>query len=108
MIAIQEITQWPDSADYNHIYLVNGDKVLAYIPHGTGPARYFSGPRRFDRRGRKFVELKSNPFSIEDKKSKLIEVTGSKGKICKVDPDAGTCTCEGFKWRGSCKHLPAI
>ena len=105
MQALQEVTAW----DYpNHIYLVDGTNLVAYIKQGTKDPFYFKNPlKNFDKRGRKFQELKDNPFKAKVK-SNLIAVQGSKGNTYYVDPVEHTCTCPGFQFRGKCKHTEEL
>jgi hypothetical protein len=103
MQAYKEITVWNDNIP-NHTYLLDGDKMVAYIKHGSRKPYYFKKPIQIDKRGRKFEELKKNPFKTEIK-TELIEVQGSKGNKYFVDPEAKTCTCPGFTFRGACKHI---
>ena len=107
MEAVREITVWKETFSPNHDYLLDGDRVVAYRPWGTGEIQVLSGKLKIDRRGRKFVKLDPNPFAELDKKkeSLVVEVKGSKGEIYYVDPEAKTCTCKGFQFRGSCRHL---
>lgn len=107
MEAVLEVTKW-EGIEYrqpNHIYLLEGDKVLAYIKWGEGKPEYLSGKIKIDRRGRKFVKSDINLFNIKGAKSNVREVQGSKGAVYQVDDEAGTCTCPGFTFRGTCKHL---
>ncbi len=111
MEAVREVTEWK-GVDYrapNHDYLLDGDRVVAYRPWGTGEVRVLSGKIKIDRRGRKFEKLKDNPFSSvqhSTRDSSVIEVKGSKGQTYRVDQQAKTCTCPGFTFRGHCKHIP--
>jgi hypothetical protein len=107
MIALQEVTVWEDSISCNHTYLMDGESAVAYIKQGDTEPFYFKNPLRIDKRGRKFVTLKVNPFKAKVVSS-LIEVIGSKGDKYYVDPDAKTCTCSGFTYRGTCKHLTKV
>lgn len=104
MQAVKEVTVWDSDIQANHTYLLDGDKMVAYIKFGKGKPFYFKNPIRIDKRGRKFEVLKKDPFNAKVESS-LIEVKGSKGNSYFVDPDAKTCTCPGFTFRGSCKHV---
>ena len=91
-----------------HVYLLDGTTLVAYIRTGTTAPFYFkNGIKGFDKRGRKFVEVKPSPFK-EKNKATTIEVQGSKGQVYHVDPEAKTCTCPGFSFRGKCKHLETV
>jgi dipeptidyl aminopeptidase/acylaminoacyl peptidase len=108
MEAVREVTVWT-GVDYpapNHDYLLDGDRIVAYRPWGTGEIRVLSGKIKIDRRGRKFEKLTPNPFKeVGKKETSLIQVKGSKGNVYYVDPEARTCTCSGFQFRGQCRHL---
>jgi hypothetical protein len=104
MQAYKETTVWNDITNINHTYLLDGDKMVAYIKFGNSDPFYFKAPIRIDKRGRKFEALTVNPFEAKVKSS-LIEMQGSKGNVYYVDPDEKTCTCPGFTFRGSCKHI---
>lgn len=91
-----------------HVYLLEGNTLVAYIRTGTKEPFYFkNGIKGFDKRGRKFEVIKPNPFKAK-KQTNTITVQGSKGQTYSVDPDARTCTCPGFTFRGNCKHLENV
>lgn len=110
MIAVRETTKWDvEYKQPNHVYLMEGDKIYAYIKWGEGDAEWFKNPIRIDKRGRKFEELKANPFEVkEEQPSFIVRVKGSKGNTYDVDTDAKTCTCPGFTFRGACKHISEL
>lgn len=123
MKIVQETTVWKgiEYRQPNHVYLMDGDKVYAYSKWGTGPAEYMKNPLRIDRRGRKFVEVKKNPWKfdlglvapkeeIEEPKGQVWEIAGSKGNKYFVNLSAGhwSCTCPGHGFRGKCRHVDEI
>ncbi len=112
MEAVRETTAWTglDYPSPNHDYLLDGDKIVAYRPWGTAEIRTLKTGIKIDRRGRKFEKLVPNPFEIPASAAEntVVEVQGSKGQIYRVDTAAGTCTCQGFTFRGACKHLAEI
>jgi hypothetical protein len=108
MEAVKEITVWADGTAANHTYLLDGNSLVAYIKYGDTAPYYFKNPiKGFDKRGRKFEVLKKNPFKRVDKPkdTAIIEVQGSKGQTYFVNKEEGTCTCQGFTYRGTCKHV---
>ena len=108
MIAVKETTQWDVKyTQPNHVYLLDGDKAVAYIKWGQGEPFYFKNPIRLDKRGRKFEALKADPFKNQAV-SNTIKVQGSKGAVYEVDPEANTCTCPGFTFRVACKHVKEL
>lgn len=107
MQVLQETTLWK-TAIPNHTYLLDGTNLVAYIKQGSTDPFYFKNPiKSFDKKGRTFLNVKVSPFDVKIK-SNTIQVTGSKGQIYTVDPDAKTCSCTGYGFRGVCKHLVAI
>ncbi len=87
-----------------HTYLLDGTTLVAYIKKDdTVPFYFKNGIKGFDKRGRKFEAVKPNPF--KESKSNAITITGSKGQVYSVDPEAKTCTCPGYTYRGTCKHM---
>lgn len=107
MIAMKEVTVWNMKTQPNHTYLFDGTKAIAYIPNGKQKPLYFKKPIQIHRAQRKFVELKNNPFK-KKVESNVIRVTGSKGDVYHVDPEAKTCTCLGFIYKHHCKHLEKV
>jgi len=120
MKIVKETTVWKDITyrQPNHVYLMDGDKVYAYSKWGQGPAEYMRTPLRIDRRGRKFVEVKNNPWNFdlnlvtaqeepEKPQGQVWTVAGSKGNKYFVNLSVGqwSCTCPGFGFRGKCRHV---
>ena len=109
MQAFKETTVWENSAQTNHIYLLDSDKMLAYIRKGTEEEFWFKNPIRIDKRGRKFELIEPNPFSgLGGRVQNTKEVVGSKGQTYIVNLDEHTCTCAGFTFRGTCKHIKEL
>ena len=108
MEAVVETTVWSDSKNMNHTYLLDGMKMIAYIKVGDNVPFYFKKPITIDKRGRKFIPLKVNPFKAVKEKSTIIKVSGSKGNIYSIDTEDKTCTCQGFTFRSTCKHLELV
>ena len=108
MEAVVEITEWSGDVQPNHKYLLDGAKVLAYIKQGSTAPFYLKTPLTIDKRGRKFVALNPNPFKNIKEKSTIVKVSGSKGSVYSIDTEEKTCTCPGYTFRGTCKHLVAI
>jgi hypothetical protein len=91
-----------------HIYLLDGNNLVSYIKSGESEPFYFKNPiKGFDKRGRKFESVTPNPFKVKTQ-STLIKVKGSNGKEYTIDPDAKTCSCPGFQFRGGCKHIEQV
>ena len=70
MIAMQEITEWDLNFQPNLIYLIDGDKVHAYI-NGNGEQIFFKKPLKFSKTYRKFKKLKVNPFDSNIDSTKI-------------------------------------
>lgn len=111
MKILQETTVWKDSWVPNHVYILNDSqtKMLAYVPAGTKQVKKFKVPQSFDRRGRTFVELEGESSAPESRPDTWT-VPGSNGKTYTVSRESGgglnyVCTCPGFLYRGSCKHI---
>jgi hypothetical protein len=89
-----------------HTYLLDGSTLIAYIRAGDDVAFYFKkGIKNFDKRGRRFQRVDTKQFKQPEKESNAITIQGSKGQAYIIDPEAKSCTCPGFTYRGACKHL---
>ena len=103
MLVVRETTVW--DGDYpNHIYILSDDKskMLAYVRAGTDEYKVFKKPIGFDTRGRKFEVMQK----VDKKKDPTIrKVIGSKGEEYTVNDEDKTCTCPGYTYRGTCKHI---
>jgi hypothetical protein len=117
MHALVETTAW---ASPNHTYLLDGDSLVAYIRNGTTEPFYFKRPiKGFSKSGRKFKPVEPNPFKdwakllkahidVEPRPSYIKQVAGSKpGVTYQVNTAENTCTCPGYTFRGTCKHVTA-
>ena len=100
-----ETTVWEEAFQPNHIYLLDGEKALAYIRLPHNEPKVFSKPLKLDLRGRKFQELDLPLPKLREADPVTREVKGSKGESYTVNDAEGTCTCPGFKFRGTCKHV---
>jgi hypothetical protein len=86
-----------------HIYLLDGNNLVSYIKVNETEPFYFKKPiKGFDKRGRKFTPGNSNLFNTK-KDANEHTVIGSSGQVYTVTEDS--CSCAGFTYRGSCKHL---
>ena len=115
----KEVTDWGNAKASNHTYYLNDERshMVGYIKYGTIELFKFKKPIRIDVRGRKFELLKTRgePDSFyfgakEAPKKDVITVKGSTGKeyfIEKVGTKY-TCTCSGFTFRHTCKHVKDI
>jgi hypothetical protein len=86
-----------------HTYLLDGNNLVAYVKKGETEPFYFKNPiKGFDKRGRKFIPGNKNLFNTK-KAQNGRTVIGSSGQTYTVTEDS--CSCPGFTYRGSCKHL---
>ena len=108
MKVLREVTEWATDIQPNHVYLVEGDKIVAYQPFGIGAVVHFEHRSRLDRARRRFVEETLDPalwgVSVE-KPAHIVTVPGSRGASYEVNLQEGSCTCSGYQFRGRCKHL---
>ena len=88
-----------------HTYLLDGNTLVAYVKVNETEAFYFKNPiKGFDKRGRKFQPGNTNLFTTK-KESNAKTVIGSSGQTYTVT--AESCTCPGYTYRGTCKHMAA-
>lgn len=113
--AYKETTVWEDgNTAINHTYLLDGDRMIAYMRTGTSVPFYFKTPIRISRSGRKFELVEPNPFDlvphvvIAQELANTREIDGSKGAKYILDLDAKSCTCPGYTYRGTCKHVKEL
>lgn len=106
MQAIQETTVW--NADYhvpNHTYIVEGTRILAYIPQGKSTATVLKTPIKLDKRGRTFQNVRMPKINLKPS-APTVKISGSKGNVYEVIlGDRPTCSCPAFTFRGHCKHI---
>lgn len=119
---LQEVTDWGSHNVANHIYYLNDSKtkMVGYIKAGTKALFKFSKPMAFDGRGRKFVEVKNRkpesdevyfPKVKEEPPVDAIKVQGSNGKVYLLTKGINgkyNCTCPGFTFRHTCKHVDGV
>ena len=116
MQAYKEITEWADgNTKINHTYLLQGDMMVAYIRHGTTVPFYFKAPIRIDKSKRKFEKVDLDPFEenvlpvvVQVQQSEIKEIEGSKGAKYYLNVEDKTCTCPGYTFRGTCKHVKEL
>jgi hypothetical protein len=117
MKALKETTDW---ALPSHTYVLDGTNLLGYVKQGTIDVHWFTKPiKGFDKRGRKFEEVEVAQMNWRDTLKAFVEsaeplpfikrVQGSKPNTWyEVNTDENTCTCPGFQFRGSCKHVKEL
>ena len=104
----RETTDWNTP---NHVYLLNDTKqyMHGYIQLGTADVKMFKAPIRFDTRGRSFQFVSEyNQDAAENQDvAAVVAVAGSKGDkyYVRLEDSAAECSCQGFKYRGECKHI---
>lgn len=114
--AFLETTQWTDSGtNINHTYYLEGDKMIAYIRHGTTEPFFFKNPITISRSGRKFQRVDASAFEgifiaeHNEPNPDVVEVKGSKpGIVYYVNRVEKSCTCPGYTYRGTCKHVKEL
>jgi hypothetical protein len=86
-----------------HTYLLDGTNLVAYVKVNETTPFYFKNPiKGFDKRGRKFKPGNITLFNTK-KETHGKTVIGSSGQAYTVTEES--CTCPGFTYRGTCKHM---
>jgi|TARA_R110000868_G_scaffold9000_10_gene45712 hypothetical protein len=100
---LQETTVWQDCNPHNGIYHINASEQLVAYENQFGLTRYSIPRKGFSKSKRTFVKLGQYEDADVKLSATAVIVHGSKGQEYIVDN--GTCTCPGFKFRRSCKHV---
>ena len=100
---MEAVVETTGGAFHAHTYLLDGNNLVAYVKKGETQPFYFKNPiKGFDKRGRKFAPGNKDLFT-EKKAQNGRTVIGSSGQTYTVTEDS--CTCPGFTYRGTCKHM---
>tara|TARA_Y100000385_G_C13057490_1_gene622725 strand:+ start:532 stop:861 length:330 start_codon:yes stop_codon:yes gene_type:complete len=101
---LQEVTDWGKYKVNNGVYHINGaGKLIAYQRNKDSEVQVLNVPsNQFSKSRRKFVKIGER---AEELASHIVKVEGSKGNVYLVDTEKRTCTCPGFTFRGTCKHI---
>ena len=101
---LREITDWGDQKISNGDYYFNSSGYLiGYMPAGGSYKEFKTPMKQFSKSRRKFKLIGEWPEELPDG---AITVQGSKGNTYTIHNDK--CSCPGFKFRGTCKHLTMV
>ena len=101
---LKEVTDWGDHTITNGFYHVNGQTQLVAYQAPGGKLKVFNSPmKQFSKSRRKFKLIGEWPEELPDG---AITVKGSNGNTYTIVDNK--CSCPGFKFRGSCKHLAQV
>jgi hypothetical protein len=105
MKLVIETTEFAGAKMPNHSYMLNDTGIaIGMRKFSAGPVTRFRTPLRLDIRGRTF-KLVDDLGSDADVSSRVVEVAGSGTNVYSVDLDRKQCSCTGFSFRGTCKHI---
>lgn len=112
---LQETTNWSGGySNCNHTYLLDNDKIVAYVKHGDTAVNELKSRIRIDKRYRTFIRVnnpalsKLIPKQTNDKTQLFKVKSKDKEYFVEVTDNRFTCTCTGFMYRGKCKHIEAV
>ena len=101
---LREITNWGDQKIANGDYYVNSHGYLVrYMPPGKACKMFKTPIKNFSKSRRQFKLIGEWPEELPEG---AITVKGSKGNTYTIVNNK--CSCPGFKFRGSCKHLAQV
>ena len=107
MKLMQEITVFAGAKMPNHSYMLNDAGIaVGYRKFSAGEVVRFRTPLKIDIRGRQF-RLVDDLGSDAPVSSNIVEVAGSGNNVYSVDLDRKQCSCTGFSFRGTCRHIVA-
>lgn len=113
---LKETTVWAgDYHNCNHTYLLDGDKIVAYVKSGTDDVQVLRTKLRISKRYRTFQKAHHDGLANlsqnqpKDPDTKVFKVkSNTKEYIVKVNKARYSCTCTGYNFRGKCKHIDAV
>lgn len=93
-----------------HTYLLDGNNLVAYIKVNDTVPYYFKTPiKGFSKSGRKFKATTQSAFTVQVLPEVALKaIQGSKGSVYYVNEAESTCTCPGYTYRGTCKHIKEL
>ena len=105
MKLMMETTVFAGAKMPNHSYMLNDAGVAVGMrKFSAGEVIRFRTPLRLDVRGRTF-RLVDDLGADDPVSSNIVEVAGSGTNVYSVDLDRKQCSCTGFSFRGTCKHI---
>ena len=105
MKLMMETTVFAGAKMPNHSYMLNDAGIAVGMrKFSAGEVIRFRTPLRLDVRGRTF-RLVDDLGSDDPVSSNIVEVAGSGTNVYSVDLDRKQCSCTGFSFRGTCKHI---
>jgi hypothetical protein len=100
---MEAVIETTGGAFHAHTYLLDGNNLVAYVKVNETTPFYFKNPiKGFDKRGRKFAPGNTSLFN-QKKDANEHTVIGSSGQVYTVTEES--CSCPGFTYRGTCKHM---